>query len=143
MLIYFSNTLIPDEHYFITTACNSREINSTIRPAMLHYTNWDNINWGERDKIGNFGPNTITKNLLKKALKSGAFFVRKIGNDSESLEIMKLLDLFLSEGQVEIDGELFTKEEFVEISLQQLNDAMNGKTCQQKIDEDKHQPCKI
>eukprot|EP01026_Neomeris_dumetosa_P004373 TRINITY_DN11167_c0_g1_i6.p4 TRINITY_DN11167_c0_g1~~TRINITY_DN11167_c0_g1_i6.p4 ORF type:complete len:186 (-),score=21.16 TRINITY_DN11167_c0_g1_i6:90-647(-) len=140
MFAYFASTLIPDEHYIATTACNSPVVNSTIRSAKLHYMNWENIDWGQRK--GRIGPNPVGLNLLEEALQQGAFFARKFENDFASIESMQLVDQLLDEGMIILNGMTYTRDGQYETSKKQLFKSIEyGESCQELFIADKEQPC--
>eukprot|EP01025_Chloroclados_australasicus_P030452 TRINITY_DN3056_c0_g1_i1.p1 TRINITY_DN3056_c0_g1~~TRINITY_DN3056_c0_g1_i1.p1 ORF type:complete len:478 (+),score=53.21 TRINITY_DN3056_c0_g1_i1:88-1521(+) len=140
MYAFFAMTLIPDEHFEVTTACNSPLINGTIRNAKLHYMNWDNIDWGKRK--GKLGPNPMTLETLEEAFLQGALFARKFDDTAEGRQALDMIDQLIDEGQVVINETVYTHEaqyNNAKAMLQQVID--NGSQCQQLYDQDEEQPC--
>eukprot|EP01023_Acetabularia_acetabulum_P044708 TRINITY_DN45035_c0_g1_i1.p2 TRINITY_DN45035_c0_g1~~TRINITY_DN45035_c0_g1_i1.p2 ORF type:complete len:215 (-),score=43.62 TRINITY_DN45035_c0_g1_i1:174-755(-) len=140
LFAYFVTTLIPDEHFFSTAACNSPMVNETIRAAKLHYMNWEAIDWSKR--AGKIGPNTINLDLLENALNMGAFFARKFDDDYVGMQAVQLVDQLLDEGQTVINGNLYTREMQYNASYNNLFQlAVNGQQCWDLLEENQDQLC--
>eukprot|EP01025_Chloroclados_australasicus_P012067 TRINITY_DN1549_c0_g1_i7.p1 TRINITY_DN1549_c0_g1~~TRINITY_DN1549_c0_g1_i7.p1 ORF type:complete len:473 (-),score=33.90 TRINITY_DN1549_c0_g1_i7:236-1561(-) len=143
VLLYFANVAKPDEYYFQTVACSSKE----HRKYVLNYTfHYDDRNKLLQDPDNKWSPATIVDDTLINAYNSGALFALQFGGRTgvigqKSEKAMKIIDsLILNEtSAVRINNEVVNlNEKFknVLIKLQEsINSAQQTNVCDLRMHE--------
>lgn len=105
LLLAFSYTLEPEEHYFSTVAFNHPEFNATNVPHALRYVSWvhDGVHSGQHPYyIDQKGPDGKTWTFREKVVQSGCLFARKVRKQNS--DFLKYIDVHMN-GMAETPNE--------------------------------------